>query len=113
VDRVINCTGPDYDVRRSSERLVRSLLAQGIASADPLGIGLATGARGALLGRDGRSADDVFYLGPMLRAAHWETTAVAELREYAAQLAQHLIDNPRARPLQAVMSRHTYAHAAP
>jgi uncharacterized NAD(P)/FAD-binding protein YdhS len=115
VDRVINCTGPDYDVRRSSERLVRSLLAQGIASADPLGIGLATDARGALLGRDGRSARDVFYLGPMLRAAHWETTAVAELREYAAQLAQHLIDNPRAPPLRALLSRHApaQAHAAP
>jgi len=113
VDRVINCTGPDYDVRRSSERLVRSLLAQGIASADPLGIGLATAARGALVGRDGRSASDVFYLGPMLRAAHWETTAVAELREYAAQLAQHLIDNPRARPLVALVSRHAQVHAAP
>ena len=113
VDRVINCTGPDYDVRRSSERLLRSLIAQGTASADALGVGLATDAHGALIGRDGRTANDVFYLGPLLRAAHWETTAVAELREYAAQLAQHLLDTPRARPLRAVMSRHVHAHAAP
>jgi uncharacterized NAD(P)/FAD-binding protein YdhS len=114
VDRVINCTGPNYDVKRSGERLVRSLLAQGIASADALGIGLATDACGALLGRDGRSAQDVFYLGPMLRAAHWETTAVAELREYAAQLAQHLIDNPREPPARMVMAQQaSHAHAAP
>jgi uncharacterized NAD(P)/FAD-binding protein YdhS len=114
VDRVINCTGPDYDVRRSRERLLRSLLAQGIASADPLGVGLATDARGALRARDGRLAADVFYLGPMLRAAHWETTAVAELREYAAQLARHLIERPRAQPLRAVGARpaHAPAHAA-
>jgi hypothetical protein len=35
------------------------------------------------------------------------------LREYAAQLAQHLIDNPRARPLVALVSRHAQVHAAP
>jgi uncharacterized NAD(P)/FAD-binding protein YdhS len=112
VDRVINCTGPDYDVRRSRERLVRALLAQGIASADPLGLGLSTDARGALRGRDGRVAGDLFYLGPMLRASHWETTAVTELRDYAAQLAQHLIDTPRARTLRMVRSHPVHAHAA-
>ncbi len=113
VDRVINCTGPDYDVRRGSERLLRSLIAQGVASADPLYTGIATDARGALLARDGRSAEDVFYLGPMLRAAHWETTAVAELREYAAKLAQYLLQNPRERARRALPSRPAYAHAAP
>jgi uncharacterized NAD(P)/FAD-binding protein YdhS len=112
VDRVINCTGPDYDVRRSSERLVRALLAQGIASADPLGLGLSTDARGALRGRDGRVAGDLFYLGPMLRAAHWETTAVTELRDYAAQLARHLIDTSRVPALRVVRSHHAHAHAA-
>lgn len=113
VDRVINCTGPDYDARRSGERLVRSLIAQGIVSADPLGIGLATDARGALLGRDGRTAEDVFYLGPMLRATHWETTAVAELREHAAQLSRHLIDNPRVRALRVVRPQPAHAYASP
>jgi uncharacterized NAD(P)/FAD-binding protein YdhS len=112
VDRVINCTGPDYDVRRSRERLVRSLLAQGIASADPLGLGISTDARGALRGRDGRLAADLFYLGPMLRATHWETTAVTELRDYAAQLARHLIATPRARAPRLVRSHHAHAHAA-
>ena len=30
-------------------------------------------------------------LGPMLRADHWEATAVPELRAHAEQLARHLV----------------------
>src|SRR3981081_2556440 len=35
VDRVVNCTGPDYNVRRSGDPLMRSLLAQGLTVSDP------------------------------------------------------------------------------
>jgi len=90
VDRVINCTGPDYDARRSRERLLRSLIAQGMALADPLGLGLVTAERGALVDASGRAADDLYYIGPMLRPRHWETTAVQELRVHAEELARHL-----------------------
>jgi len=90
VERVINCSGPDYDVRHTRDRLLRSLLAQGIAVRDPLGQGLVTDETGALVGTGGRAARDIYYLGPMLRAAHWETTAVTELRAHAARLARHL-----------------------
>jgi uncharacterized NAD(P)/FAD-binding protein YdhS len=89
-ERVINCTGPDFSVRRSADRLLRSLLAQGIASADPLDCGLRTAQHGAVVGVDGRAAHGLYYLGPLLRAAHWESTAVTELRTHAQQLAQHL-----------------------
>jgi uncharacterized NAD(P)/FAD-binding protein YdhS len=90
VDRVINCTGPDYDVQHTRERLLRSLLAQGIALRDPLGLGLVTDERGALVDIAGRAATNIYYLGPMLRARYWETTAVTELRAHAARLARHL-----------------------
>ena len=90
VDRVINCTGPDYNVRRTRERLLRALVAQGVAIPDPLGVGLSTDESGALVDVAGRAVRDIYYLGPMLRATYWETTAVAELREYAARLADHL-----------------------
>jgi uncharacterized NAD(P)/FAD-binding protein YdhS len=105
VDRVINCTGPDYDPRRTADRLLRSLIAQGVAVADPLGLGLATGAHGALLSASGSAADRIFYLGPLLRATHWETTAVAELREHAEQLAQRLLPVPCARRIHATPPR--------
>jgi len=90
VDRVINCTGPDYNIRRSQDPLMRSLLAQGLAVADPLNLGLRTGAYGALVNAEGSVAPNLFYVGPMLRADHWETTAAQELRGYAERLAGYL-----------------------
>jgi uncharacterized NAD(P)/FAD-binding protein YdhS len=90
VDRVVNCTGPDYDPRRSDERLLRSLTAQAMAVADPHGLGLVTDEFGALVDVSGRVADNLHCIGPMLRARHWEATAVQELREHAEQLARHL-----------------------
>lgn len=97
VDRVINCTGPDYDPERTRERLLRALIAQGLAQRDPLGLGLVTNDIGALIDRGGRATSNLFYLGPMLRPASWESTAVAELRTQAARLARHLcVEGPRA-----------------
>ncbi len=91
VDRVINCTGPDYDPRRSRDPLVRSLLLDGTLVADPLGLGLRTGACGAVIDARGRTSSNLYYIGPMLRANHWEATAVQELRVHAEQLALRLL----------------------
>jgi uncharacterized NAD(P)/FAD-binding protein YdhS len=90
VDRVVNCTGPQYDLRRTRERLLRSLLAQGMVQPDPLGVGIMTDDCGALLDASGRVAGNLYYIGPMLRSRYWETTAVPELRTYAEQLASRL-----------------------
>jgi uncharacterized NAD(P)/FAD-binding protein YdhS len=90
VDRVINCTGPDYNIGRSSDPLMRSLISQGLAIADPFNLGLRTGAYGALINAQGHAAPNLFYVGPMLRADHWEATAAQELRGYAERLAGYL-----------------------
>lgn len=90
VDRVINCTGPDYNPRRTRDPLLKSLLAQGMVTADSLGLGLRTSLNGALIDARGRIASDLYYIGPMLRADHWECTAAQELRVHAERLAHHL-----------------------
>jgi uncharacterized NAD(P)/FAD-binding protein YdhS len=90
VNRVINCTGPDYNPKRSRDPLTRSLLDQGLAVPDGLGLGLRTSAYGALINSRGRTANNLYYIGPMLRADYWECTAVQELRGHAEQLAHHL-----------------------
>jgi len=87
VDHVVNCTGPDYNARRSRDPLMRALLAQGLATTDSLRLGLRTGACGALLDSRGRAASNLFYIGPMLRADFWEATAAQELRGHAERLA--------------------------
>jgi uncharacterized NAD(P)/FAD-binding protein YdhS len=90
VDRVVNCTGPDYNVRRSRDPLMRSLLAQGLAVSDSHNLGIRTGPYGALLDAQGRASANLFYVGPMLRADHWEATAAQELRGHAERLASYL-----------------------
>jgi uncharacterized NAD(P)/FAD-binding protein YdhS len=90
VDRVVNCTGPDYNIGRSRDPLMRSLLSQGLVISDPLDLGLRTGSYGALIDAKGRTATNLFYVGPMLRADHWEATAAQELRGHAERLAGYL-----------------------
>jgi uncharacterized NAD(P)/FAD-binding protein YdhS len=91
VDRVINCTGTDRRLTQTPHRLLQALMAEGLATPDPLGLGLRTAEHGALIDREGRAAQHLFYVGPMLRAQHWEATAVAELRAHAEGLAQALL----------------------
>jgi len=90
VDRVVNCTGPDRRLEHCRDPLFVSLLDSGLATIDPLGIGLRTGRNGSLIGRNGQSSAGLFYLGPLLRAQHWEATAVGELRGHVEQLARSL-----------------------
>ena len=86
-DRVVNCTGPDYAIARSTEPLWRSLAQCGLCVPDPLGLGLRTGPRGAIIDADGWPGPHLFYVGPMLRADLWEATAASELRGHAERLA--------------------------
>jgi uncharacterized NAD(P)/FAD-binding protein YdhS len=94
VNAVINATGPDYVLKRSADTLVRSLRQEGLVSEDPLSLGLRTARHGACVAADGAVSAYLYYLGPMLRADHWEATAVPELRAHAEQLARHLTDQP-------------------
>ena len=95
VDRVVNCTGPDHRVAHHPEPLVRSLLANGLIRADALSLGIDVAQDGRVISGTGSPTEGLYYLGPWLRARDWEATAVPELREHAAGLAQHLIDLER------------------
>lgn len=90
VQRIINCTGPDTDLRRSTDPLIQSLFAQGLMVTDPLGLGLETTTSGALVDATGRASSRLFTLGPLLRPRLWETIAVPELRVQALALASRL-----------------------
>lgn len=94
-DRVINCTGPDYAIARSSDPLWRSLVQCGLCVPDTLGLGLRTGPNGAVIDADGWPGPHLFYVGPMLRADHWEATAAHELRGHAEKLAALLATERR------------------
>jgi uncharacterized NAD(P)/FAD-binding protein YdhS len=92
VDLVVNATGPDYALKRGADPLLNSLRAAGLVSGDALDLGLRTGRHGACVDSQGRASEHLYYLGPMLRADHWEATAATELRDHAERLAAHLVD---------------------
>jgi uncharacterized NAD(P)/FAD-binding protein YdhS len=90
-DRIINCTGPDSDVRRSADPLTGRLLASGMVRPGPLGMGLDFDDAGNLLRSDGGPQPRMYLVGPARMGRLWEATAVPELRVQAAEVAQRLI----------------------
>jgi uncharacterized NAD(P)/FAD-binding protein YdhS len=90
VDGVINATGPDYRLRKTRDPLLRSLVEAGLITADTHSLGIRTDSHCAVIGANDQPHSHLYYLGPMLRAAHWEATAVPELRGHAERLAAQL-----------------------
>lgn len=102
VQHLVNCTGPDTNLRRSRSPLLQSLFRRGLIQSDPLALGLETTAQGALLSRDGVAAERLFTLGPLLRPRLWESIAVPELREQALALANLLAARAQAQRVSAL-----------
>jgi uncharacterized NAD(P)/FAD-binding protein YdhS len=57
---------------------------------DPLRLGIETDDDGRLIDQHGASVDGLFTLGPLRRPALWESTAIPEIRDQAAELARCL-----------------------
>jgi uncharacterized NAD(P)/FAD-binding protein YdhS len=90
VDVIVNATGPNYALEHGGVPLLESLRNAGLVCEDALSLGLRTARHGACVDAQGRPSEHLYYLGPMLRAGHWEATAAAELSNHAEQLAAHL-----------------------
>jgi uncharacterized NAD(P)/FAD-binding protein YdhS len=89
-DVFVNATGPSRDLAASTSALVRRLLAQGRVCRDELGIGFATSQDGALIDRRAVVSRRCYTLGPTRRGELLESTAIPEIREQAARLADLL-----------------------
>jgi uncharacterized NAD(P)/FAD-binding protein YdhS len=81
---VVNCTGPGSPLRLP---VVHTLLADGLARREPLGVGLDTDAEGRLLDPAGQPHQSIHAIGPLRRGRLLETMAVPEIRQQAAALA--------------------------
>jgi uncharacterized NAD(P)/FAD-binding protein YdhS len=89
---IVNCTGPNGDLRASPSALVRQLLADGTAVPNALNQGFETDSNGALVNVLGQRSDVLYTLGPMRRGNLIETTAINEIRQQAASLARILVN---------------------
>jgi uncharacterized NAD(P)/FAD-binding protein YdhS len=100
VGTIVNCSGPNYDVASMSSPLLVQMRDQGWIRSDALRLGLETDESYRIVDRGGAGMPNVFYIGPMLKARHWEAIAVPELRGHSQRLARALLAAapPAARP---------------
>jgi len=84
---VVNCTGGDLDLTRAAEPLVTQLLGEGVARAQPNGLGLDVDADGRVIGGDGVARQGLYTIGALTQGAFWESTAAPEIRVRAAAIA--------------------------
>lgn len=88
--RIINCTGPGADVSKAVDPLLRGLVEAGALRGDPFGLGLDVQDDGRVLDADGRADAPIYAVGPITRGAFWEITAVPDIRNQVAVLAERL-----------------------
>ena len=91
VQRLINCTGPQTDYTRIASPLIQNLVSQKIIIPDELRLGLQALPDGRLIQENGKPSCALFTIGTALRGALWESTAVPEISEQAAHLAQTVL----------------------
>lgn len=90
VERLINCSGPEGDISRTDNILIRNLLSKGYIRPCPLKMGYDATPDGKVIGLTGSITENMFTIGPGLRGVLWESTAVPEIRVQAQQLSRLL-----------------------
>jgi uncharacterized NAD(P)/FAD-binding protein YdhS len=90
VTRIINCTGPEGDLARSHEPLLRRLLERGSIRPGPIGIGVDADDDARVLAADGTPNPRLYAVGPLTRGLWWEIIAVPDIRGQVAQVAHTL-----------------------
>jgi len=90
ISRLVNATGPQGSLARTSEPLLKTLAERGQIRADPLGIGIDVDADSRVIDDAGRPADYLRLIGPMSRGAFWEIVAVPDIRRQSWSLARRL-----------------------
>lgn len=88
--RIVNCTGPQGDLLRSSEPLLRSLTRKGLIRPDRHRLGLDVTAQGQIIDRNGVASSTLLALGPMTRGCFWEIVAVPDIRAQTWSVARFL-----------------------
>jgi uncharacterized NAD(P)/FAD-binding protein YdhS len=91
VDAAVNCAGPADSPFAAGSPLYRSLLESGLARPHRLGLGLDTGPAGAVRDAEGRLSETLYTIGWLRRGELWESLAIPELRDQAAELAAVLV----------------------
>jgi uncharacterized NAD(P)/FAD-binding protein YdhS len=86
-DLAFDCSGHKPDLRSP---LIKSLIEQGLAAADPHRLGLKAERDGQVLQSDNEPTPGLFALGPLCQGSLWEITAVPEIVRQADAAAANI-----------------------
>jgi uncharacterized NAD(P)/FAD-binding protein YdhS len=89
---VVNCTGPNSNLRTVAHPLVQNAMARGIIRPDPLALGIDANDDYRVIDANGEAQPALFAMGPLLRGLWYETTAVNEIRQHATAIASRLLE---------------------
>ena len=91
VAHVVNCTGPQADIRKLKDPLVAGLLARDLITPDILQLGIDADAAGRVLNAAGTTVPGLYLIGSWRKGALFESVAVPELRGQADALALEIL----------------------
>jgi uncharacterized NAD(P)/FAD-binding protein YdhS len=89
-DLVIQATGLQTAVQRTSHRLLRQMFETRLVRADRQGLGIDADTAGRVMRADGSAEAGLRVIGTLLRGTLWECTALPEIRAMAAKFAREL-----------------------
>ncbi len=89
-DKVINCTGPQLKLKAIDSPLMANLHRRLLIVPDQTGAGINCQPSGKVIDGSGQSDNQLYAIGPLLKAVLLESVAVPELKGQAEELA-HLI----------------------
>jgi uncharacterized NAD(P)/FAD-binding protein YdhS len=90
VRRIINCSGPQGNLLRSGEPLLRNLQDRGLIRPDRQHLGIDVNPQSEAIAVDGKARPDLLVLGPMTRGTFWEIVAVPDIRVQTWSVARRL-----------------------
>jgi len=88
---VVECVGISVNPRDSVNPILRSLLEQGLARPDPIGIGIDIAEDCSIIGRDGKSSPRLLAAGPLTRGRLWEIVSIPDIRVQCPQIAERIL----------------------
>ena len=98
----VNCTGLSSDL--SDAPLFLDLATQGLLRSDPLNLGLDVDDHFRVLGAAGTATRGLFAVGPLTRAARWESVAVPDLRGQTEEVARTVLADLRPGSIQRALA---------
>lgn len=90
VRRIVNCSGPQSDLARTHDTLLRNMTGAGLIRPGPLRLGIDVNLQAEVIGADGWPNPRLLALGPMTRGAFWEIVAVPDIRIQTWSVARRL-----------------------